>query len=136
MLIRARKTASTLAIIAAAGLGGSALAGAASSGSTSTTITTASKSRTALSAENAAKVKAAALAKVPGATVDRVSSGGSYATPYHAHITTSGGTKQVVLVDASFNATTVQADTGRGGKGGGRDGRGETALTGARSRPR
>ena len=81
----------------------------------------------------AAKVKAAALAKVPGATVLRTEGGGPYSTPYHAHIRTSGGTLQVVLVNSSFEATTVQADRGRrgarrpwrGGRGGG-----ETALTG------
>ena len=63
----------------------------------------------------AAKVKAAALAKVPGATVLRTEAGGPYGTPYHAHIKTSGGKLQVVLVDASFNATAVQADQGRRG---------------------
>ena len=66
----------------------------------------------------------------------RTEAGGPYDSPYHAHIRTSGGTLQVVLVNSSFEATTVQADRGRGGPGGKRGGRGpggrggETALTG------
>jgi hypothetical protein len=133
-----RKTAVTVAALGALGLGGSAIAGAAdktsstSSSSTSTSTTTKTRTaRTPLSAATAAKVKAAALEKVPGATVVRTEAGGPYSTPYHAHITTSGGTAQVVLVDSSFNATSVQADNkGRRGKGGHGGGRGETALTG------
>ncbi len=74
--------------------------------------------REELSAEDAAKVKAAALAEVPGATVLRTEAGGPYPTPYHAHIKT-GGKRKVVLVDESFEATGVQADRGPGGRGGG-----------------
>jgi hypothetical protein len=84
----------------------------------------------------AAKVKAAALAKVPGATVLETEAGGPYGSPYHAHVKASDGSLKVVLVNASFQATAVQADQGRGGGGRhGHDGRGgpggETALTGA-----
>ena len=100
-----------------------------------TTDTQTRPQREALSTEVAAKVKAAALAKVPGATVLRTEGGGPYSTPYHAHVRTSGGTLQVVLVNSSFEATAVQADNRRRGGGqrrpGGRGpGRGETALTG------
>jgi hypothetical protein len=141
MLATARKTALTVAALGALGLGGSAIATAAdksqSSGSSSSgTSTTQNQTRQGrdrqpLSADVAAKVKAAALAKVPGATVLETEAGGPYNTPYHAHIRTSGGTLQVVLVDSSFNATAVQADQGRpGGRGHGGRGAGETALTG------
>src|SRR5689334_11203467 len=131
-----RKSALTVAALGALGLGGSAVAGAA--GTASPTATPQARpDRTPLSADVAAKVKAAALAKVPGATVLRTEAGGPYATKYHAHIRTSSGEQQVVLVDADFKATAVQADRGRGGRGpGGRDGDhggrhgGETALTG------
>ena len=94
-------------------------------------VDTVRQQREALSADVAAKVKAAALAKVPGATVDRTEAGGPNGAAYHAHITTSGGTKQVVLVDASFKATDVVAEQARGGRGhgGGKHGN-ETALTG------
>lgn len=136
-----RKSAITVAALGALGLGGSAIAGAADSSSSSSGTSTGSSQsqpgpqREALSSSTAAKVKAAALAKVPGATVLRTEGGGPYGTPYHAHIRTSGGALQVVLVNSSFNATAVQADPGRGGRGRGDRGRpggghGETALTG------
>jgi uncharacterized membrane protein YkoI len=142
MLTTVRKTAMTVAALGALGMGGAALAGAAdnntsaSSGSSSSSTQGRDRDqRQALSADVAAKVKAAALAKVPGATVLETEAGGPYATPYHAHIQTSGGTRQVVLVSSSFQATAVQADNGRGRGGrpgggpGGRHGD-ETALTG------
>lgn len=88
-----------------------------------------------LSSDVAAKVKAAALQKVPGATVLRTEDGGPYNSAYHAHIKKADGTLQVVLVNSDFEATAVQVDSGRG-RGGGREGRGsrggggEAALTG------
>ena len=130
-----KKSAVTVAALGALGLGGTAVAGAANNTATTTTPQSrpARDPRPALSADVAAKVKAAALAKVPGATVLATEAGGPYSTPYHAHIKTSDGTRKVVLVDASFAATAVQADDGRGaGRGGhGPGGRGdETPLTG------
>ena len=142
-----RKNTLTAAVaIGAAGLGGAAIAGAASNGN-SNANSAASKAqqrggqpprREALSADVAAKVKQAALDKVPGATVLRTEGGGPYATPYHAHIKTSDGKRQVVLVDADFKATAVQADNGPRGRGRGPGGPGgprgnhkpETELTG------
>ena len=133
MLSTIRKSAVTVAALGALGFGGAAVAGAADK---TTDTQTRPQRSDALSAEVAAKVKAAALAKVPGATVLRTEGGGPYGTAYHAHIRTSGGDEKVVLVDASFVATAVQADRaggGRGGRGhhgGGPGGRGETPLTG------
>jgi hypothetical protein len=130
-----RKAAAAVVAVGALGLGGSAIAGAAG-----TTMPTATKppqarpQREALSGSVAAKVKAAALAKVPGATVLRAEAGGPYGSAYHAHVKTPAGAEKVVLVNASFKATSVQADRGpRGGRGpGGHGGRGpgETPLTG------
>jgi uncharacterized membrane protein YkoI len=133
-----RKTAVTAAALGALGLGGAAIAGAAdkagtSSGTRSGESRTEHLQRETLSSAVAAKVKAAALDKAPGATVLRTEAGGPYSTTYHAHIQKSDGTLAVVLVDKDFTATAVQADRGRGpgGKGGpGRGGAGETALTG------
>src|SRR4051794_28564329 len=141
-----RKSATTVAVLGAFGMGGAAIAGAAdtssSTGSASSETSATTKSpqgrppREALSSDVAAKVKAAALDKVPGATVLRTEAGGPYNSAYHAHIKTSDGTLKVVLVNASFQATAVQADQGRGGPGGrghggpGGPGAGETALTG------
>jgi hypothetical protein len=147
MLKAVQKTVLALAALGALALGGSALAGAASNTSTTAgTTTTPSQTgkqpgdrpqREALSADVAAKVKAAALDKVPGATVLRTEAGGPYNSAYHAHIKTSDGTLKVVLVNSSFEATAVEADNGRGGPGGrhgghgaGGGGAGETALTG------
>jgi hypothetical protein len=141
MLSTIRKAVVAVAALGALALGGSAIAGAAdktttSSSSSGTKSSHARPQREALSSGVAAKVKAAALEKVPGATVVRTEAGGPYNSAYHAHIKTSAGAEKVVLVNASFKATAVQADQGRGGKGrgghrgpGGR-GPGETALTG------
>lgn len=128
MLSTFRKSVAAVAALGALALGGSAIAGAADK----TASPQARPQREALSSSVAAKVKAAALEKVPGATVLRTEAGGPYSTAYHAHIKTSAGAQKVVLVNASFQATAVQADQGRGGKGrGGRHGGpGETALTG------
>src|SRR5689334_7339880 len=126
-----RKSALTVAALGALGLGGSAVAGAA--GTASPTATPQARpDRTPLSADVAAKVKAAALAKVPGATVLRTEAGGPDNAAYHAHIKTSGGKLEVVLVDASFQATAVQADQarGHGGRGGPGGHSPETPLTG------
>jgi hypothetical protein len=154
MLDTIRKSAVTMAALAALGLGGAAIAGAAddsssSSGAASSPSRPARMDPPALSSAVAAKVKAAALAEVPGATVLRTEAGGPYGTPYHAHIRTSDGAPKVVLVDSSpgwpgcsracgrsrghaarravrgrprrrrpFTATAVQADPGRGFRGG------------------
>src|SRR3954471_23091973 len=73
MATTVRKTAITVAALAAFGLGGAAIAGAADSNSTSTA--TQQRPQRQLSSDVAAKVKAAALAKVPGATVLRTEAG-------------------------------------------------------------
>jgi len=129
-----------VAAIGALGLGGAAIAGAADNGSSSSAKSSQDRAsrpqRQALSSAVAAKVEAAALAKVPGATVLRTEAGGPYATAYHAHVEQAEGTRSVVVVDKSFKATAVQADRGRGpggpdgGRGGDHGGAGETALTG------
>jgi uncharacterized membrane protein YkoI len=90
----------------------------------------------ALTGDTAAKVKAAALAKVPGGTVLRTEKGGPAGSAYHAHVRKSDGTEVVVLVSSSFDATSVEtAPAGgkggpghRGGPGGPRGG--DEALTG------
>ena len=124
-----RKTSAAVAAVGALGLGGAAIAGAADkSGSTTQTR----PQREALSAATAAKVKAAALDKVPGATVLRTEAGGPYGTAYHAHIKTSDGTLKVVLGDKDFKATEVQADRGRGRGGPGGRGEGEREQEGER----
>jgi hypothetical protein len=123
-----RKSATTVAALGALGLGGAAIAGA-TDNPTSSQERQARPQRDSLSGDAAAKVEAAALEKVPGAMVLRTEAGGPYDTPYHAHIETSDGTPQVVLVNTAFEATAVEADRGRGARG--RDGRGDCGRPGA-----
>lgn len=68
--------------------------------------------RTPLSAADAAKVKAAVLAKYPGATIDRAEKGPGGG--FHAHVTTKGGTKVRVTLSASFAVTGADTDDGPG----------------------
>jgi uncharacterized membrane protein YkoI len=123
-----------VAAVGAVALGGSALAGAASQSSTTTQGSTTAQGygaqgqppsgsapdpskgghvgtngqrETLLTGDTAAKVKAAALAKVPGATVERVETDADHGSPYEAHLRKSDGTELEVLVDKSFAVTAV-----------------------------
>jgi uncharacterized membrane protein YkoI len=129
MLSTARKTAASVAALAALGLGGSVIADAATTGSSTATQGTAGtqqappqggpgapggrhvgangKQEKALSASVAAKVKAAALDKVPGGTVERVETDVDHGSPYEAHVRKSDGTQLEVLVNTSFEVTAV-----------------------------
>jgi uncharacterized membrane protein YkoI len=110
-----QKAAIAVAAVAALGLGGSALADAATQSATPTATPNAKDSRpgagglgageTALTGDTADKVKAAALAKVPG-TVLRVETdnGGVY----EAHIRKADGTEVEVKVDKSFAVTATE----------------------------
>jgi len=120
-----RRTATTAAALGALALGGSALAGAATTNTTgsSTTATPSGGPPTgkppgrhvgangqreqALDAATAAKVKAAALAKVPGATFERTETDVDHGSPYEAHLRKSDGTELEVLVNKSFEVTAV-----------------------------
>ena len=105
--------------VGALALGGSALAGAASQKTTTAQGSTAAQGygpqgqppggqrETLLTGDTAAKVKAAALAKVPGATVERVETDADHGSPYEAHLRKSDGTELEILVDKSFTVTAV-----------------------------
>jgi hypothetical protein len=73
---------------------------------------------TLLTGTTAEKVKAAALAAVPGGTVIRVETD-SAGSPYEAHVRKSDGTEVTVKVDASFKVTATEDGFGRGPDGGG-----------------
>jgi uncharacterized membrane protein YkoI len=119
------RTATTVAALGALALGGSALADAATSNSNSTSSSTAARPagkppagrhvgangqrEQALDAATAAKVKAAALAKVPGATFERAETDVDHGSPYEAHLRKSDGTELEVLVNKSFEVTAVNA---------------------------
>ena len=55
----------------------------------------------------AAKVKAAAEAKFPNATVERVETDVDHGSPYEAHVRKSDGTELEVLINKSFTVTAV-----------------------------
>jgi hypothetical protein len=126
MFRTARKTAVMIAALGALALGGSAIAGAAqNSSSTSSSSSSTPQSRPPsggrpagphrangkterpLTGDTAAKVKAAALKKVPGGTVERVETDADHGSPYEAHVTKSDGTQLEVLVNKAFEVTAV-----------------------------
>ena len=64
-----------------------------------------------LSGDTASKVRAAALAKYPGATIQRVETDSDGV--YEAHLTTKDGRRVTVEVDKSFKVTGEEAGHGR-----------------------
>ena len=60
-----------------------------------------------LTGDTAAKVKAAALAAVPGGTVQRVENDAE-GSPYEAHMTKSDGSHVTVKVDSNFKVTSIE----------------------------
>jgi hypothetical protein len=129
------------AAAAGAAIGGAGIANAATSGSTSAAASsTAATSIAAGSAGTAAqpptdpaklshgpdetlltgttadKVKAAALAADPGATIIRVETD-SAGSPYEAHITKADGTQVTLKIDANFKVTSTEQGFGAGPRG-------------------
>src|SRR5215210_861959 len=120
MFSTARRTIATVAALGALALGGSAIAGAAQSNSSTAAPAGGSqaaqpagphrangKTEQPLSGGTAAKVKAAALDKVPGGTAERVETDADHGSPYEAHVTKSDGTRLEVLVNKDFEVTAV-----------------------------
>jgi hypothetical protein len=123
-----RKGMMTAGALGALALGGSQLAGAAtndpassaSSGSSAAAgrpqgdptrpgghVGANGQTEQALSAADAAKVKAAAEARVPGGTVERVETDVDHGSPFEAHVRKADGTELEVLVDSAFKVTAV-----------------------------
>jgi uncharacterized membrane protein YkoI len=114
----------TAAAVGAAAVGGSAIANAASSSTTTTPAASSGaaqtqqhdpsqgghqrngKTETLLTGDTAAKVKAAALAKVPG-TVERVETNVDSSAPYEAHIKKADGTEVEVQVSSDYSVAAV-----------------------------
>ena len=132
MFNRIGKLGVTVAALAAVAVGASAIAGAASNTTTTAAGTAAQgyapqgaapqgyapqggpprggpqhKPETPLTGDVASKVRAAALAKVPGGTVERVETDSDRGSPYEAHVRKSDGTELEVLVNKSFEVTAV-----------------------------
>jgi hypothetical protein len=75
---------------------------------------------TPLTGSNLEKAKAAALAKVPGATIRRVETEADGNGAYEVHLTKPDGTPATVYLDEDFAVTSV-VDGRAGGRHGGRD---------------
>ena len=113
-------------LFAGAILAGTHIVGAQSPASTSTATTTASNGdmdpatvkhgpgETLLTDGAANKVRAAALAAVPGGTVIRVETD-SAGSPYEAHVRKSDGTIVTVKIDKSFKVTSTESGFGSHG---------------------
>ena len=86
---------------------------------------------TPLTGSDAEKATAAAEQAVPGGTIIRVETDSDGEASYEAHVRKDDGTEMLVLMDDTFNVTSVEEFAGRGGRGdGGRGGPDETPLTG------
>jgi uncharacterized membrane protein YkoI len=115
----------TAAAVGAAAVSGAAVAGAATSGTSASSGSSGSsdhgrhtvngKSEQALTGDTASKVRAAALAKVPG-TIDRVETNVDGSAPYEAHIVRkSDGAEVEVQVSKDFTVAAVNAMGDHGG---------------------
>ena len=120
----------TAAAVGAAAIGGSAIASAATSGSSNSSSsatapssppqsrpqfdpskgghTVNGKTEKLLTGDVEAKVRAAALAKVPG-TVERVETNVDSSAPYEAHIKKADGTEVEVQVNGDYSVAAVNA---------------------------
>ena len=123
MTDRIRNVLLIVVSITALALGGSAIAGAASGGGGSNGSNSNSSARpqtpaglppqrpdeTLLTGDTAAKVRAAALAKVSGGTIDRVETDADGHAAYEAHMTRSDGSRVTVYVNKAFEVVGVQS---------------------------
>jgi uncharacterized membrane protein YkoI len=127
MTDKVKNTALVVSSLAALALGGSAIAGAASndnaaSTASSTAATTQDDSRssrgafggqrpdeTLLTGDAASKVSAAALAKVPGGTIERVETDADGNAKYEAHMSKADGSRVTVYVNADFEVVIVES---------------------------
>jgi hypothetical protein len=114
-----------VAAVAAAALGGAVIANAASTSTTTTASSGSTATRQAppprdpsmgghqangkteqlLTGDTASKVEAAAKAKVPGATIERVENDVDTGSPYEAHMRKADGSEVIVYVNSSFEVT-------------------------------
>jgi uncharacterized membrane protein YkoI len=124
-----KRTAQSVVVLAAVALGaaavGSAVTGNNSSGSSSNTTTAANQAPSPgrspwlgprpqhqgeqlLTGDTAEKVRAAALAKVPGGTIQRVENDADGHAAYEAHMQRSDGSLVTVYVNKQFEVVSVE----------------------------
>jgi uncharacterized membrane protein YkoI len=95
-----------------------ASASTSASTSTSTGASSTASPETELTGDTAAKAREAALAAVPGGTVERASvedPADSSGAAYEVHVRKSDGSEVEVLLDSSFKVLAVRASTGCSG---------------------
>jgi uncharacterized membrane protein YkoI len=111
-----------VSLVAALALGGSAVAGAVSSNNANSNSNAASTTprqdpgrgdrrhgnETELTGTTAASVEKAAMAKVPGGTIERVETDAEGHAAYEAHMTKADGSEITVYVDKQFNVVSVE----------------------------
>jgi len=109
------------ASITALALGGAAVAGAASGGGSSSSGSAAASRAPAsglppqrsdeqrVTGDTESKVRAAALAKVAGGTIQRVETDADGHAAYEAHMVKADGTRVTVYVDKSFDVVSVES---------------------------
>ena len=130
-ILKTRKALAGLVLVLAGFGGGVAVAAtgvadAATGSSTSATSDHGHNGETPLTGTTADQVKAAALAKYPGATIVRLETDSDGV--YEAHVTTTAGAELIVQVDKSFTVTGTQT-----GGGGDHDGDGPDSTSGTDS---
>lgn len=121
MTDRVKNIALFAAAMAALALGGSAIAGAASGGGNSSNSSASNAAarapaglppqradETLLTGDVAAQVRSAALAKVSGATIERIETDADGNAAYEAHMTKSDGSRVTVYVNESFDVVSVK----------------------------
>lgn len=123
MTDRVKNIALIAASITALALGGSAIADAASGGGSNNSSSNDSAraaqrhaglppqraDETPLTGDTAAQVRKAALAKVSGATVERIETDADGNAAYEAHMVKSDGTRVTVYVNKSFEVVSVKS---------------------------
>jgi uncharacterized membrane protein YkoI len=137
-----KKVLMAVAAISALALGGAAIAGAVSSSSTATPQTDTATQDSATGSGNSApsdrdklagggqrsdetlltgsiatKVTDAALAEVPGGTIERVETDADGHAAYEAHMVNADGSRVTVYVDEQFNVVGVEAFGSPGDQG-------------------
>jgi uncharacterized membrane protein YkoI len=123
MTDRVKKIALIATAITALALGGSAIADAASGGGSNSSSSNDSAraaprhaglppqraDETLLTGDTAAQVRKAALAKVSGATIERIETDADGNAAYEAHMVKSDGTRVTVYVNKSFEVVSVES---------------------------
>jgi uncharacterized membrane protein YkoI len=106
MKSRTKKTIAGIAAFSGLALGGATVAGAVSGNNQSATR---HQGETALTGDTASRVRAAALAKTGGGTVERVETDADGHAAYEAHIVKADGTHVTVYVDKQFDVVGTDA---------------------------